>query len=130
MKRCEHNTVGADSKPGPDGQDEILLLECPPDPRWFTVEQGPDGKPEVWLRVTVTGLQARRYGPFPDPYTALQALDWLLDAVSEGILEGEPRMERFKICRKPTSQTCRQFVLPAITQRAPAGGGHRNGKEG
>lgn len=60
-------------------EEELRLVEVPPEDSWFVETQDAHGNALVFLRIQITGLLPRRAGPFPDRDSALRAFDWLLD---------------------------------------------------
>jgi hypothetical protein len=67
-------------------RERIECLEERPKPEWFVRCKARDGKVLWFLRVSVTGLRVRRYGPFASKHQCLLFLDrWhgSVDVISE-----------------------------------------------
>jgi len=78
-------------------RERITIMEVPPCDEWF--QQGRDqwGR-EVWfIRVQVTGLRPRRFGPFPNKRKGLLFLDHLLNDVTDSICSAGNDLERYQI---------------------------------
>lgn len=56
-------------------RETIRYIEALPQPDWFVQCKGPDGKTWWYLRIVVTGLRTRIYGPFETQHRALLFLD-------------------------------------------------------
>ena len=82
-------------------RERIQLMETRPQDEWFQSARDPWGR-EVWfLRVQVTGLRTRRYGPFETKHKGLLFLDRLLDDVCEGLCEAGNNLERYQPPKRP-----------------------------
>lgn len=110
-------TVGEKGRNKSEDEQSVSYLECHPDPRWFSQEIGPDGRPEVWLRIQVTGLRSKKYGPFPDPYQAMLYLDVVLDKILDDFCEAESHLGKY-LCpvTDPTDKDCRRFRLGKVAR--------------
>lgn len=84
-------------------QEPIHYIEVPPIGHWFQQAFDHQGKPIWFLRLQVTGLRNRRYGPFASQRKALVFLDWLLDQFGDVLLEARNEIASFR-SRNPPSR--------------------------
>ncbi len=59
-------------------RERIRCIEERPQPDWFVQCKGPDGQTWWFLRLSITGLKTRRYGPFATRTRALLFLDRII----------------------------------------------------
>jgi hypothetical protein len=70
-----------DQKPKRE-RDRIVRIETPPNSDWF-VRTREQGRTVWYLRLRVTGMFPRRFGPFQNRQRALLALDGMIDAMTD-----------------------------------------------
>jgi hypothetical protein len=75
-----------DKKPVPAPEAERTWRERPVSDRWLFRAQDEAGRRGWFLRFEVTGLYARRVGPFPTRTDALKCLETLLAEITLGAL--------------------------------------------
>lgn len=81
--------------------EKIEIMETRPQDRWFQQARDPWGRIVWFLRLEVTGLRTRRYGPFATKRKGLLFLDFLLDNVSDGICEADNGLPAYQVPRRP-----------------------------
>lgn len=67
-------------------RERIQLIETPPREDWFVTEKDANGRLVWFLRLTVTGMLVRRYGPFASRRKALLFLDAALGAMADALV--------------------------------------------
>lgn len=77
--------------------ERIVMLEERPSPDWFVKVKTADGKAHWFVRVSVTGLCVRRYGPFPSKRACLLFLDSAVNAMIDGIMGLSDVQDRYRI---------------------------------
>lgn len=81
-------------------RERIQIMELPPSAEWFQKSRDPFGR-EVWfLRIQMTGLRTRRFGPFPTKNKGLLFLDRLLDGVADALSDVSSDIERYQFPRR------------------------------
>lgn len=78
-------------------REPLHYIEVPPIGHWFQQAFDHQGKPIWFLRLQVTGLRNRRYGPFASQRKALVFLDYLLDQFGDALLEARNEIGKFQI---------------------------------
>ena len=81
----------------PKKRDPLLYIEVPPGEDWCQRALDHRGRPIWFLRVQVTGLRNRRYGPFASQRKALVFLDWLLDKFGDALIEARNEIDKFQV---------------------------------
>lgn len=77
-------------------RERIQIMEVPPNQEWFQKSRDQWGR-EVWfVRVQMTGLRPRRFGPFPTKHKGLLFLDHMLNKVTEVICDVTSDLERYQ----------------------------------
>jgi hypothetical protein len=88
-------------KPKKKSRERIRCIEEHPRSDWFTQCKGPDGKPWWFLRLTITGLRTRIYGPFATRHRALLFLDRIIGDERAGffdpLAEADNRLREYAI---------------------------------
>jgi hypothetical protein len=84
-----------------DNSETIVLIETPPQPDWFMQVTMPDGQVRWYLRIGITGLRVRRYGPFPSQENALLFLDRFIDCIGDGVNESMEYIQRYQVEQGP-----------------------------
>ncbi len=78
-------------------RERIQIMEVLPCDKWFQRSRDQWGR-EVWfMRVQITGLRTRRFGPFPTKHKGLLFLDRLLDEVDDAICNVVNDLERYQV---------------------------------
>lgn len=77
-------------------------MEEQPRPDWFVQCKRPDGKTWWFLRLSITGLRTRIYGPFATRHRALLFLDrifggWYGGGLFECIAEADNHLDEYAI---------------------------------
>jgi hypothetical protein len=81
-------------------RERIQIMETPPCEKWFRRSRDQWGR-EVWfLRVQVTGLRPRRFGPFPTKHKGLLFLDHMLNEVTDAICNTSNDLDRYQHPRR------------------------------
>lgn len=78
-------------------RERIQIMEVPPREEWFQRSRDQWGR-EVWfIRVHITGLRTRRFGPFPTKHKGLLFLDHLLNEVADALSKAEFDLDRYQV---------------------------------
>ncbi len=64
-------------------REKIVFIEIPPAESWFQQAIDDRGRPVWFLRLQITGLRNRRYGPFATQHKGLLFLDSVLNQVGD-----------------------------------------------
>ena len=67
-------------------RERITEIETPPNPDWF-VRTREQGRTVWYLRLRLTGMFPRRFGPFQNHHRALLALDGMISAMTDANCE-------------------------------------------
>lgn len=78
-------------------KERIVMLEERPRPDWFVKATTADGETQWFVRVAVTGLCVRRYGPFPSKRACLFFLDSAVNALIDGVMELSDVQDRYRM---------------------------------
>lgn len=78
-------------------REKIEIMEVKPREEWFKRSIDQFGRPVWFVRVEVTGLRTRRFGPFPTKRKGLLFLDHLLNDVTDGICNAGNDLGRYQI---------------------------------
>ncbi len=77
-------------------RERITIMEIPPHEEWFRRARDQWGR-EVWfIRVQITGLRTRRFGPFPTKHKGLLFLDHMLSEVADAVCGAGNDLERYQ----------------------------------
>lgn len=77
-------------------RERIEIMEVPPCEKWFKKSRDQWGR-EVWfIRVQMTGLRTRRFGPFPTKHKGLLFLDHLLNEVMDAVSSVSSDLGRYQ----------------------------------
>jgi hypothetical protein len=115
-------------------RERIQLLEERPKPNWFVRGRDQWGKTVWYVRLEITGLLPRLYGPFPSQHKGLLFLDQVVNQMTDLVAELSDHANRY-IVNRPFFQRmcCRPIIeVPELAHRrqfksAPAGQkGHSN----
>jgi hypothetical protein len=93
-------------------REKIQLIEVQPDERWFQQALDRHGRPIWFLRLQMTGLRTRRYGPFPSQHKALLFLNSLLSEITDGLCDAEANISNYQI--KTSRFTFRSGHYPIV----------------
>lgn len=85
-------------------RERIQLMEVVPRGEWFQRATDEWGRPIWFIRIQITGLRTRRYGPFPTKHRGLLFLDKLLDVIGEALLEAKNELGSYQGRRRPYRQ--------------------------
>ncbi len=80
-------------------RERLVCIETPPKPEWFvrTREQSQT----VWyLRLRLTGMFPRRFGPFRNRHRALLALDDMIHAMTDVTAECQDAAQKYGLNRQ------------------------------
>ena len=89
---------------------QIQLIEVAPKPEWTVSAVTEQGRKLWWLRVSVTGLRTRRFGPFKSRQVALLVLDDILSLVDEALVEATANFDSDLV----TGRFAKRYALPII----------------
>jgi hypothetical protein len=83
-------------------RETISCIEERPRPDWFVQMKSPDGKTWWFLRVSITGLRTRIYGPFATQHRALLFWDRIISGATGGglfdcISEADNRLNEYAV---------------------------------
>jgi len=78
-------------------RERIEIMEVKPREEWFTRSRDQFGRPVWFLRVEMTGLRPRRFGPFPTKRKGLMFLDHLLNQLGDGFSEATGDIGRYQV---------------------------------
>lgn len=78
-------------------REKLQLIEVPPESGWFETTKDARGQTFWFLRVQITGMRVRRYGPFATKHKSLLFLDQLIDEVGDGLNEAADKLDAYQI---------------------------------
>lgn len=78
-------------------RERIQIMEMKPRGEWFQRSRDQFGRPVWFVRVKVTGLRSRRFGPFPTKNKGLLFLDHLLNEVGDAISEASNDLAQYQV---------------------------------
>lgn len=78
-------------------REKIEIMEVRPREEWFTRSRDQFGRTVWFLRVEMTGLRPRRFGPFPTKHRGLLFLDHLLNQLGDGFSEATGDIDRYQV---------------------------------
>ena len=81
-------------------REKIEIMEVKPREEWFTRSRDQFGRPVWFLRVEMTGLRPRRFGPFPTKRKGLLFLDHLLNEMGDAIAEASNNLDRYQVPKR------------------------------
>lgn len=87
------------TEPSNKKRERLVNIETPPKPEWF-VRTREQGRTVWYLRLRLTGMFPRRYGPFRNRHRALLALDGMLDAMLDVTAECQNAAEKYGLERR------------------------------
>lgn len=90
---------GRTTEPSKKKRERIDWIETLPKPEWF-VSTREQGRTVWYLRLTVTGMLPRRFGPFQSRQRALLALDGMIDALTDTNAELCDAAEKYGLKRR------------------------------
>ena len=93
-------------------RERISCIEEAPQPEWFVQCKGPDGQTWWFLRLAITGLKTRRYGPFATKHRALLFLDRIIGGSNACLFD----------CISEADDSLRDYQIPQ--RRFEQRGGH------
>lgn len=89
----------------------IVMLEESPRPEWFVKVKTPAGETQWFVRISVTGLCVRIYGPFPNKHACVLFLDSAVDAMIDGVMELANVQNKFLIPNRPFQNRSGQYPI-------------------
>lgn len=89
----------------------IVMLEEHPRPEWFVKVKTPAGETQWFVRVSVTGLCVRIYGPFPNKHACLLFLDSAVNAMIDGVMELANVQSKFLLPNRPFQNRSGQYPI-------------------
>lgn len=89
----------------------IAMLEEHPRPEWFVKVKTPTGETQWFVRISVTGLCVRRYGPFPHKRASLLFLDAAVNALIDGFMEVTEAQEKYRLPNRPFQNRSGQYPI-------------------
>ena len=92
-------------------RERIQLIEVRPSPEWFVRRKDQWGKPAWYLRLSITGLLPRLYGPFSSQRKCLLFLDWAIDELTDVAAELQDHAGKYML-KRPFQH--RGWCLPII----------------
>ncbi len=92
-------------------QERIVMLEENPRPEWFVKVKTPTGETQWFVRVSVTGLCVRRYGPFPHKRACLLFLDAAVNALIDGFMEVTEVQDKYRLPNRPFRNRGGQYPI-------------------
>jgi len=81
-------------------REKIEIMEVKPREEWFRRGRDQFGRPIWFVRVEVTGLRPRRFGPFPTKHKGLLFLDHLLNEMGDAICAASNNLDRYQVRRR------------------------------
>jgi hypothetical protein len=84
--------------PAKKTREKIRCLETPPCADWF-VRSRERGRTVWYLRLKVTGMVPRRFGPFATRHKALLALDAILDVIADVMSDTNDKADEYLLRR-------------------------------
>jgi hypothetical protein len=87
------------TEPNKKKREQIVNIETPPNPDWF-VSTREQGRTVWYLRLRVTGMFPRRFGPFQNRHRALLALDGMIDAMTDANSECSTVANQYRLKRR------------------------------
>lgn len=101
-----------DAAPKKKTRERVCLIEAQPEASWFVQAKTEDGSRAWFLRVKVTGLHPRRFGPFESKSMALLFLDRVVDGMHDALSEAGNQLAAYQMKVKPFS--CRVMHYPVV----------------
>lgn len=80
-------------------RERLVNIETPPKPEWF-VRTREQGRTVWYLRLRMTGMFPRRYGPFANRHRALLALNEMINQTTDVTAECQDAAERYGLNRQ------------------------------
>ena len=81
-------------------RERIEIIEMKPREEWFRRSRDQFGRPAWFVRVEMTGLRPRRFGPFPTKYKGLLFLDHLLNEVADAVCSASGDLDRYQLPKR------------------------------
>jgi len=78
-------------------RERIQLMEVKPCEEWFLRSRDQFGRPVWFVRVEMTGLRPRRFGPFATKHKGLLFLDHLLNDLTDALCSASNALDRYQI---------------------------------
>lgn len=91
-------------------RERIMLMEVEPNEEWFVRAKTGRGRSVMYLRLQITGLNSRLYGPFPSKRQALLFLDDVLNSMADALSEAGSH------CEERSVKRAYQKVWPPIVE--------------
>jgi hypothetical protein len=80
-------------------RERITQIETPPNPDWF-VSTREQGRVVWYLRLRVTGMFPRRFGPFQNRHQALLALNGMIGVMGDAMSECSDRANQYRLTQR------------------------------
>lgn len=80
-------------------RERLVNIETPPKPEWF-VRTREQGRTVWYLRLRLTGMFPRRWGPFRNRHRALLALNDMLNAMADATAECQDAAPKYGLNRQ------------------------------
>jgi hypothetical protein len=80
-------------------RERLVNIETPPNPEWF-VRTREQGRTVWYLRLRLTGMFPRRFGPFRNRHRALLALDNMIHAMTDVTAECQDAAGKYGLNRR------------------------------
>lgn len=80
-------------------RERLVNIETPPKPEWF-VRTREQGRIVWYLRLRLTGMFPRRFGPFRNRHRALLALDDMINAMTDVTAECQDAAQKYGLNRQ------------------------------
>lgn len=77
-------------------RERIEIMEVKPREEWFKRSRDQFGRQVWFLRVEMTGLRPRRFGPFPTKHKGLLFLDHLLNGITDAVCDAGNNLGRYQ----------------------------------
>lgn len=87
------------TEPSKKQRERIANIETPPNPDWF-VSTREQGRTVLYVRLRVTGMFPRRFGPFQNHHRAMLALDGMISAMTDANCEVCDAAKKYQLRRR------------------------------
>lgn len=92
-------------------KERIVMLEEHPRPEWFVKIKTSTGETQWFVRISITGLCVRRYGPFPSKRACCLFLDAAVNALIDGVMELSDVQDKYRLPNRPFRNRGGQYPI-------------------
>ncbi|CBK43891.1 protein of unknown function [Nitrospira defluvii] len=92
-------------------RERIVMLEERPRPEWFVKIKTSTGETQWFVRISITGLCVRRYGPFPNKQACCLFLDSAVNELIDGVMELTDVQDKYRLPNRPFQNRGGQYPI-------------------